>query len=127
MQKDRVFILRVILGTKCMCSRTKQHNKSRLNRVRRQRLQRYEISVIMNKKQVKESISGFLRFADYPTVSAIRSVCRKRFSQTVEVLDNLSGEEWEAIKNGGLRSLDKSKLDGLRSAMERDKFEWSAG
>lgn len=74
---------------------------------------------------VGESIKKFLALARLDLIGAVRASCRKRFPRTVGELDGLSQAENEAIKNGGLLSLPRPKVDKLRSAMETDNFIWA--
>lgn len=71
------------------------------------------------------NIETFFKSADYALLGAIRSVCRKKYEQTVKVLDGLSAQEWGAVKNGGLLSLPDNKQDSLKTAMLADDFKWS--
>ena len=75
---------------------------------------------------MNEQIETFLKSADAHLIGAVRSVCRKKYPKTVKTLDGLSALELEAIRNGGLLSLPKPKLNKLRTAMTKDNFQFSA-
>lgn len=74
---------------------------------------------------INESIETFLKTANTDLIGAVKSVCRKRYAETVRVLDSLSELEVEAIKNGGLLALPQPKISELRRAMRADNFKWA--
>ena len=71
-----------------------------------------------------ESIKIFLQTAKLDLMSAVQTVCKKRFPQTVKVFDELSESELTEIRSGGLLSLPKPKVSELRQAMQTDNFQW---
>lgn len=74
---------------------------------------------------LSEGIKIFLRTARLDLINAVRSACRNKFPQTVEILDGLSEAETQAIRNGGLLSLPQPKIDALEAGMKKDKFIWN--
>ncbi len=67
----------------------------------------------------------FLKTANLDLIGAIQSVCRTKYENTVKTLDSLSDLKLEAVKNGGLLSLSKEKINTLRRSMKTDNFCWN--
>jgi hypothetical protein len=75
---------------------------------------------------MKNEHETFLQTADEALITAVRSMCRKRFPKTVAALDGLSALEWETIRAGGLLSLPAAKIKEIRAGMRADEFVWSS-
>lgn len=80
---------------------------------------------IHEKLSRKNSIETFIKTARLDLINAVRSACRRKFPATVMKLGALSDLEIEAVKNGGLLSLPKTKISELEKAMRADNFIWN--